>query len=245
MLTIKSLEKSYGERKILQDISVVVPTGKTLAIIGASGCGKSTLLKCIGGILPYEKGSIQLDGIGIENCRQEIGFNFQEHNLFPWLKVHKNLSLGLLARKYATDVIAQKVERVAEDLGIGHLLQCYPNTLSGGEKQRVAIGRILAYEPSLLLLDEPSSALDAITKEKFQDTLVALRESYPLTTVIVTHSIEEAVYLADTIMVMQSNGNFTIHEVSIQKSPHIRKDVAFFEACKQIREALEGGMAYE
>lgn len=241
MLVIHDLKKSYGTREVIKKVNIIVEEGKTLAIIGPSGCGKSTLLRCIAGILPYESGSILLNGKLVQECMQNIGLNLQEHNLFPWLKVHKNLALGLIARHYPKEIIRQKVQAVAGDLRINHLLSCYPNTLSGGEKQRVAIGRILAYEPELLLLDEPSSALDAISKEKFQDTLVALKERYPLTTVLVTHSIEEAVYLGDHIMVMNRKGSYTIQQVKIPKYPDIRKELCFFEACRTIRRALEEG----
>ena len=244
MLEIIGLEKSYGERKILEGINLTLEEGKTLAVIGPSGCGKSTLLRCMGGILPYDKGGIRLKGEKVENCLQEIGLSLQEHNLFPWLKVHKNLELGLIARKVPKPTIQYKVQQVANDLGLSHLLHCYPNTLSGGEKQRVAIGRILAYTPALLLLDEPSSALDAMSKEKFQDTLVTLKEKYPITTVIVTHSIEEAVYLGDYVMIMNSKGQYTLQEIKLLKTPSIRKEVAFFDICREVRERLEEGEGY-
>lgn len=243
MLELKGVKKAFGERILFEDVTLRVEEGQTLTIVGPSGCGKSTLLKCIATVEDYDKGSICLRDKSIEECKMAIGLNLQEHNLFPWLTVYKNISLGLVARKYEKDAIKHKVHQVANDLGIGHLLHCYPGKLSGGEKQRVGIARVLAYTPSLLLLDEPSSALDAMSKEKFQDVLIRLKKQYPITTVMVTHSIEEAVYLGDCIMVMGPTGKYSVHLNTLEKTQDIRKQIAFFNQCKEVRKLLEGSGA--
>ncbi|MGL4362328.1 MAG: ABC transporter ATP-binding protein [Cellulosilyticaceae bacterium] len=245
MLSVSGLSKAYDGNTVLENVSFRVPTNDTLVIIGASGCGKSTLLKCIANIVKYEHGTITFNENDIKQMKNDLGYCLQDQNLLPWLTVRDNLSLGLVARKKSKAEIKSVIETLANELGIEHLLNQYPKTLSGGEKQRVAIGAILAFRPSLLLLDEPSGALDAMTKEKFQDWLKTLQKQYNVTTIVVTHSIEEAVYLGNQIMVMEKGGKYQNYDVEGNKSPKWRKDIQFFEQCKIVRRMLETGEQYE
>lgn len=244
MLQVENLYLRYGEAQVLSDLGFSIMRGKTLAIIGPSGCGKSSLLLCLAGLQSYDSGSITLNGEAVEVVGKQIGLVLQDNHLFPWLTARRNMEMGLIARGAEIKTLRKKVDDVAEVLGISDLLERYPKQLSGGEKQRVGIGRVLCYEPQLLLLDEPSSALDAMNKEKFQDLILNLKNKEERITIIVTHSIEEAVYLGDEIMVMQGDQTYKILPNTLPKGKHMRSEVAFFNQCTKVRRLLEGGDLY-
>ncbi|KQV84418.1 ABC transporter ATP-binding protein [Rhizobium sp. Root1220] len=186
----------------LDDVSVDVAKGEFVTIVGASGCGKSTLLRLLAGLDAATAGQIRHAGADVSEPSLNRGIVFQEPRLFPWLTVEQNVALGLLNTKL---VKARKAELVREHLelvGLGGFATVYPHQLSGGMAQRAGIARGLVSRPNVLLLDEPFGALDAITKARLQDELQEIWAKEGVTMVLVTHDVEEAVYLGDRVVVM-------------------------------------------
>lgn len=241
MLEIKGLKLAYAHKVLLKELTIQLADGESLAIIGPSGCGKSTLLCTIAGLLSPKAGEILIANEPANQMQKSVGLALQDNNLFPWLTVYKNLSLGLKARGYKKDVIKKKIQNIAEELHISHLLHRYPLSLSGGEKQRVAIGCILVWEPKLLMLDEPSSALDALHKERFQDFILEIRKRHKTTLLFVTHSIEEAIVLGEKLLIMCPDGNYELYENELYGFEKIRENPVFYKKCLEVRNRLKLG----
>lgn len=231
-LTIKNVEKSYqlsGESlQVLSGINLDIRAGEFISIVGASGCGKSTLLKLVAGLDTQYGGDIVYQGARIEGTDLSRGIVFQEHRLFPWLTVEGNIALAFSA----TDVPkAERKHRVQEQInlvGLAGFEKAYPHQISGGMSQRVAIARALALRPQLLLLDEPFAALDALTRLKLQQELQRLWEHEGLTTILVTHDVEEAVFLGDRVVVMQSHPGRIKRIVPVDlPRPRVRSTIEF------------------
>jgi sulfonate transport system ATP-binding protein len=209
-LRIQGLGKRYastqaagGELQVLQNIDLVVPEGRFVSIVGASGCGKSTLLRLVLGLDDQYEGRILLDGRPIHGTGPERGIVFQDHRLFPWLTVEQNIALGLRNADLAPH---QKRERVAEHValvGLQGFERSFPHQISGGMAQRVAIARGLVNRPRVLLLDEPFGALDALTRARLQIELQRIWQAERITMLLVTHDVDEAVFLGDAVVVMQ------------------------------------------
>lgn len=186
----------------LQDITATVPEGQFLCLLGPSGCGKSTLLNAMAGFTPLTSGAITVGGQTVREPGPDRGMVFQEYALFPWMSVEDNVRFGLDVKGTPRAQADATVARITEKLGLSDFLKRYPKDLSGGMRQRVAIARILALDPPVMLMDEPFGALDALTRRTLQDELLRIWSEYRKTIVFVTHSIEEAIYLADRILVM-------------------------------------------
>lgn len=204
MLWIDHISKDLGEF-VLRDVSLEVGKGEYLVIIGPTGAGKTILLESIAGIYPPDSGRIMLDGREItyeEPRNRKICMVYQDYMLFPHLSVRDNIAFGLKARKFAPDMVEQRVRKTAELLDISHLLHRRPETLSGGEQQRTAISRAIAMEPSVLLLDEPLSALDGRTREILRRELRKIHHSLNTSVIHITHNFEEVFSLADRVAVM-------------------------------------------
>ena len=205
-LSIQNVNKSFtvdGQKvDVLKDINLEVQEGEFIAIVGHSGCGKSTLLKIIAGLEKNDTGLVTVDGKEVNGPGMGRGMIFQEHRLFPWMSIEKNVQLGLkgLSREEKTKLSGQYLELVK----LSEFKKAYPSQLSGGMSQRAAIARSLVSQPEVLLLDEPFGALDALTKIELQEELLKIRERFHNTMLMVTHDIEEAVYLADRIVVMSA-----------------------------------------
>ena len=205
-LSIQNVNKSFtvdGQKvDVLKDINLEVQEGEFIAIVGHSGCGKSTLLKIIAGLEKNDTGLVTVDGKEVDGPGMDRGMIFQEHRLFPWLSIEKNVQLGLkgLSKEEKTKLSDQYLELVK----LSEFKKAYPSQLSGGMSQRAAIARSLVSQPEVLLLDEPFGALDALTKIELQEELLKIRERFHNTMLMVTHDIEEAVYLADRIVVMSA-----------------------------------------
>lgn len=234
MLEVKNLYKSYGERNILKNISFSLDKGETLSIIGPSGCGKSTLLLSLAELNEISSGEIK-------DKFRDKALILQNNSLFPWKTIKQNIELGLISRKFSKVDINKEINLIAEDLNITHILDKYPSEVSGGERQRAAVARSLVLNPDLLLLDEPSSALDSINKEKFQNLLCKLQEKYNMAYIIVTHNIEEAVVLGKKIAVMNNGKIKKIIDNPYYGRHDIRKSYEFFDKCNEVREYLENG----
>lgn len=206
ILTIQNLTKQFGTgtktKNVLQDINLTVEEGEFLSLIGPSGCGKSTLLRIIGGLDTSYQGRVQFAGREVTGPGRERGFIFQDHRLLPWLTVRENIRFSL------PDDVADAEDTIAQVLSVVNLSQvadAYPGQLSGGMAQRVAIARALANHPRLLLLDEPFGALDAMTKMKLQEVMLKLWQHEGITMILVTHDIDEAVYLGSRVMILDAN----------------------------------------
>ena len=206
-LQLDRLSKQYDVKgvplPVLDNINLVVNPGEFVSIVGSSGCGKSTLLRLIVGLEDHYDGEVQLDGRRVTGTSLDRGIVFQEHRLFPWLTVEQNISLGLLNAKFSE---AQKSRSVREHIalvGLQGFETAYPHQLSGGMSQRVAIARALVNRPEVLLLDEPFGALDALTRAHLQQELHRIWQAEGITMILVTHDVEEAIYLGDQVVVME------------------------------------------
>ena len=186
----------------LQDISLEIPHGQFVCLLGPSGCGKSTLLNAIAGFAPPTSGRVLADGVPVAGPGPERGMVFQEYALFPWMTVEQNVGFGLEIKGMPRAQIAARVGELLKLLSLEDFAKRYPKDLSGGMRQRVAIARVLALDSPIMLMDEPFGALDALTRRNLQDELLRLWAELKKTVIFVTHSIEEAIYLADRIVVM-------------------------------------------
>ncbi len=199
-LKVKNLSKNFGERNILSDISFQVSKGEFICIVGSSGCGKSTLLRAVSGIDTDYEGSVLVNDKEVKKPSKKIGYIFQENRLFPWLTVEENVSFAL--EKERKKEKRKKADEAIKMVGLEFAKKQYPKTLSGGMAQRANIARTLVNKPEILLLDEPFGALDAFTKIHLQEKLCEIRSAEGTTMIMVTHDIEEAVYLADRIIIL-------------------------------------------
>lgn len=193
-----------GDKQViaLKDINLQIQAGEFVCLLGPSGCGKSTLLNALAGFALPSSGAIQVQGQAVSAPGPERGMVFQEYALFPWMTVAQNIGFGLEIKGTAKSERDRIVSQLMEKLGLADFANRYPKDLSGGMRQRVAIARILALDSPIMLMDEPFGALDALTRRNLQDELLRIWAELGKTIVFVTHSIEEAVYLADRIVVM-------------------------------------------
>lgn len=224
-LEIHGLSKAYRiegrELNVLQGIDLKVEPGEFVSIVGASGCGKSTLLRLIVGLEADYQGDILLDGRRIEATGLERGIVFQDHRLFPWMTVRKNILLALKNQPLSQ---AEKERRVAEHIALVNLTgfeNAYPHQLSGGMAQRAAIARALITRPEILLLDEPLGALDALTRVHLQRELQRIWAQQRSTMIMVTHDVEEALYLGDRVIVLDPHPGRIRREIRVDL-PHPR-----------------------
>jgi len=204
-LTLEANEvtKSFGSLQVLNRISLSIAKTEFISIVGPSGCGKSTLLKIIGGLIKPTSGTILLDGVSPVRRRREgyLGFVFQKPVLLPWRKLEQNVRLPLeILHNHSSSHV--RIRKVLELLGLSGFEDAYPRQLSGGMQQRAALARVFLYEPSLLLMDEPFGAVDEITRTRLNFKLLNVWEEYQSTILFVTHSVEEAVLLADRVVVL-------------------------------------------
>jgi len=242
MLTIETLCKTYPNgTHALEKISLNVEAGEIVAMVGGSGCGKTTLLRMISGLEAPTQGHVAIDGEPIFAPHPAVGIVFQEARLLPWLTVAQNIAFGLdhLPRAEQEARVDQALLRV----GLAGYGKRWPRELSGGQAQRVAIVRALVAQPKALLLDEPFSALDALTREDLQDHLLALWEQHRPTLVLVTHDVEEAVALADRAIVLQPKPGRIFADIPIDlPRPRDRLSPEFAEAKRLVLKALDGSI---
>ena len=203
---IESLGKRYGDPETgtlaMADVNVHVRSGEFIAIVGASGCGKSTLLRIVAGFEKATSGSVAVGDKPVAGPGADRGVVFQDYGLFPWLTVRENVMYGPRQKRIKRKDAGATADRFIEAVGLTRFASHYPGQLSGGMQQRVAIARVLAIDPSVLLMDEPFGALDALTRSELQTELRRIHLETKTTVLFVTHSIEEAVYLADRVVVM-------------------------------------------
>ncbi|WP_295844756.1 ABC transporter ATP-binding protein [Tardiphaga sp.] len=231
MLKLDGVGKTYPNGvHALQRFSASIPQGEIVAIIGGSGCGKSTLLRAIAGLDRASTGTIMLDDLDIAAPHEKIGIIFQEPRLLPWLSVADNIGFGLAALPAALrrEKVAQGLARV----GLAEKARAWPRELSGGQAQRVAIARALAPRPAVLLLDEPFSALDAFTRRDLQDHLLDLWADTKPTLLLVTHDVDEAVVLADRVLVMRPRPGLLFVEIAVDLARPRDRASPLFDAVK-------------
>ncbi|MGE7368358.1 ABC transporter ATP-binding protein [Neorhizobium sp. NPDC001467] len=204
-LSVEHVSKSYAlkgsDRLVLRDVNFSVGRNEIVSIVGASGCGKSTLLRLIVGLDDDFRGSISHGADASAGTR--VGMVFQDHRLYPWLTVEANVALALDRSPLSSGEKRDRVRHYIDLVGLSSFLTAYPRQLSGGMAQRAAIARALAQEPDVLLMDEPFGALDSILRMRLQDELLAIWERNRVSIVIVTHDVEEALYLSDRVIVME------------------------------------------
>ncbi len=244
MVRVRGLSVSYQQQNkeipALRDVSFSVPKGSTCALIGPSGCGKSTLLYVLSGLLRSWSGEVLVDGAPVTSCRRQTALILQDYGLLPWKKVYDNVALGLDIRGESREKKYIKVKRVLNEVGLWEMRQRYPSQLSGGQRQRTGIARALALEPDLLLMDEPFSSLDALTREKLQRQLLEIWQEKRMTVVLVTHSIEEAIFLGQRIILLSGSPGRVL---DIVENPRVgeagyRKTAEFHALTTKLREKL-------
>jgi len=245
MLNVENVGKTYPNGvRALEGTSFTVEPGEIVAVIGGSGCGKSTLLRAISGLDRPTRGRIQLDGEPITAPHEKIGIVFQEPRLLPWLTVADNVAFGLTDRP-----MSRRRHRAAGALsrvGLGEKAGVWPRELSGGQAQRVALARALVPQPEVLLLDEPFSALDAFTRVDLQDHLLDLWADLRPMMILVTHDVDEAIVLADRIMVMRSRPGHIFEEIrSDIPRPRDRNSAAFDHVKSRVLMALDRSLVGE
>jgi NitT/TauT family transport system ATP-binding protein len=241
-LQASGIRKSYAKNGRPLDILDVerfaAREGEFITIIGPSGCGKSTLLHIMGGFIPAEAGRIEVYGKEVRGPGPDRGMMFQEFSLFPWKTVAGNIAWGLEVQGWEKPRIEETVRRYLDMTGLADFRNHYPAELSGGMKQRAALARVLAFDPKVLLMDEPFGALDAQTRETMQEELTRLWERTGKTIVFVTHDIEEAVYLGDRVVVLSARPGRIRQEIRIElprpRGLEIKKSMQCHEYRNQI-----------
>lgn len=231
MLQIQHLGKTYGTGAnavpAIDSLSFGVDAGSFVCVVGPSGCGKTTLVRCLAGLLTPSKGSLTLKGKPISGPPAELAVVFQEYSrsLMPWLTVRQNVELPLRHKPMLPARRSELICQSLDSVGLSHCADRYPWQLSGGMQQRVAIARALAYEPQILLMDEPFASVDAQTRAELEDLMLQVRERFGVTILLVTHDIDEAVYLADQVVVL-SRSPTRVQEVLKVDLPGPRHQVA-------------------
>lgn len=221
MLTLTGVSKRYGDTAdgtlAVKDLSFTVGEGEIVTIVGPSGCGKTTVLKLMAGLLAPTAGTIEVDGHRVSGPPEQIALVFQDYanSLYPWMTVADNIAFPLRRMKLPRAERRDRVTRALESVGLPGYSDRYPWQLSGGMQQRVAIARGLAYQPQILLMDEPFGALDAQTRADLEDLVMKVREDFDVTIVFVTHDIDESIYLADRVLVMGPRPTFIDEDVEV------------------------------
>ena len=245
MIEIKNLSVTYQAGQdcyeALANIDLELAAGETCAIIGPSGCGKSTLLKILAGIITRFEGTVEIHGQPVQPQKQIIGFIPQNYGLLPWKNVSENIQLGMKIKHKKGPETEGDMAELLQQLGLQGLETRYPGELSGGQQQRVALARAFLLKPDLLLMDEPFSALDAMTREEIQNLFLQVWREHAVSTVLVTHHVEEAVYLGGKIVILSAppgrisavinNPLFGVEDV--------RNREEFFQLCRTLRKMLK------
>jgi NitT/TauT family transport system ATP-binding protein len=245
-LELQGVSKVFESRRedvvAIEDISLVVEPGEFVCIVGASGCGKSTLLSIVAGLTEPTTGSVTLDGEEIDGPGPDRGLVFQSYSLYPWLSVSRNIAFGLELEGVGRDEIKRRVDHYLGVMKLEKWADARPSQLSGGMRQRVAIARSLVTEPEVLLLDEPFGALDAHTKTLMQEYLLSVWRETGTTVLMVTHDVEEALFLGQRIYVLASHPGHVKREIEVpfgpDRSATIRREERFLDLRDEIRGLL-------
>lgn len=240
----KVFDTENGPLQVVDDVSFGVSDGEFVALVGPSGCGKTTMLNMVAGFMHPSDGTVTLDGEPIVGPSADRGMMFQDYGVFPWLSVEDNIAFGLKlkANRVAAERRRQIVDHYVELMGLGDFRKAYPKTLSGGMRQRLALARAYAVEPDFLLMDEPFGALDAQTRTSMQDLLLGVMGEVKKTVMLITHSVEEALYLASKILVISARPSRIRRVIDVPfgypRTEALRDSSEFSELRGEVREMV-------
>ncbi len=254
MLEINALNKSFQDvsgqsartLRVLEDINLSVPKNQFVCLLGSSGCGKTTLLRTVAGLNYADSGTISLEGKLVEGPGPDRSMVFQNYGLLPWRTVMGNVEFGLEVRGIRKAARRAACQKYIERVGLGGFENHYPHQISGGMQQRTALARAFSKEPKILLMDEPFAAVDAQTRERLQEELLTIWNTMKTTVLFVTHSVDEAIYLADRVIVMGSRPGRIVADITTElPRPRSDSDVKtlarFDELRRVVRRALDDG----
>ena len=235
-IELKNINKSFGDFQASKDVNFAIEKGKLVGLLGPSGSGKTTILRMLAGLEHQDSGDICINGNVVNDLpssQRGIGFVFQNYALFPYLTVYDNIAYGLKIQKKDKKFIKQRVTELLDLVGHPGLEKRYPDQLSGGQRQRIALARALAPNPEVLLLDEPFGALDALTRIQMQKEILRIQEKEGTTIVMVTHDIDEAIYLGDRIVVMSARPGEIKDIIEVDRAAAGKRSGAEFAAYKK------------
>jgi ABC-type nitrate/sulfonate/bicarbonate transport system ATPase subunit len=242
-VTVRDLSKSFALKdqrlSVLRNLNLDIRNGESLAIVGPSGCGKTTLLRILAGLETPDSGTVEIDGAPVHGVGKERAVIFQEPRLLPWLNVLRNVAFGLETRGLPQAEAESRARRYIKLVGLSEFEAALPGQLSGGMAQRVGIARALTVQPEILLLDEPLGALDAMTKITLQKELVRIWHEEAVTMIVVTHDLEEAIYLADRVLILpkEKGARPSLRDIDLPR-PRDRSDPAFQAHRRDLMELL-------
>jgi ABC-type nitrate/sulfonate/bicarbonate transport system ATPase subunit len=238
-IQVRDLTKSFGNLVVLDDISFNVGEGEFLSIVGPTGCGKTTFLNCLSKLMPTTNGNIFIDGEEANPKKHNISFVFQEPTCMPWRTVKENVAYGMQVKGFSKDKIEERLKYILDLVGLSDTANLYPNQVSASMEQRIAVARAFAVDPDLLLMDEPYGQLDVKLRYYLEDELVRLWQTLSATVIFVTHNIEEAVYVAERILVLSNKPTKIKAEVKVDlPRPRSLIDPKFVEIRKQVTELI-------
>jgi ABC-type nitrate/sulfonate/bicarbonate transport system ATPase subunit len=238
-IQVKDLTKSFGDLLVLDNISFNVAEGEFLSIVGPTGCGKTTFLNALSKLIPTTKGNIFIDGEAADPKKHNISFVFQEPTCMPWRTVRENVAYGMEVKGFPKDKLAERLKYILDLVGLTSTADLYPNQVSASMEQRIAVARAFAVNPDLLLMDEPYGQLDVKLRYYLEDELIRLWKTLKATVIFVTHNIEEAVYVAERILVLSTKPTKIKAEVKVDlPRPRSLIDPKFVELRKQVTELI-------
>ncbi len=237
---VQNLTKKFGDLTVLDNISFNIKKGEFLCVVGPTGCGKTTFLNLLSCLIEPTSGSLLIDGEPASPKKHNLAFVFQEASSFPWLTVEDNIALGLKVKKLSENIIKERVDKIIDFMGLDKFRKSYPNQLSVSTEQRMVIGRAFAMMPDLLLMDEPYGQMDIKMRFYLEDEVIRLWKELGITVVFITHNIEEAVYLAERVLILTNKPATVREEVKIDL-PHPRNvaDPEFIRLRKYITEKIK------
>ena len=241
-LIVNNLSKRFGEKLILDRLSLAMQSGEFMALVGSSGSGKSTILRLIAGLEHPSSGSISVDGKPVSSPGPDRGMVFQKYSLYPWLNAAENVAFGMRLQRLKPAEIRERTAYFLEVVGLSEAADKLPRELSGGLQQRVAIARALATNPSILLLDEPFGALDLQLRESMQDFLLKLWQRTGLTVLLITHDVEEALVLAQRVHVLAPNPGRIVRSIDVALGKHDLDQLRLSSDFLALRRSLSGTM---
>ncbi len=238
-VVVSNLTKQFGELLVLDNINFNVGEGEFLCIVGPTGCGKTTFLNLLSKLIPFTKGNIYIDNEIADPKRHNISFVFQEPSCMPWRMVRQNIAYGMEVKKFPQKEMEERLEKTMKLVGLTDCADLYPNQISSSMEQRVAIARAFAAKPDLLLMDEPYGQLDVKLRYYLEDELISIWQEFKSTVIFVTHNIEEAVYLAERVLILSSKPTTIKAEINVDlPRPRNFLDPKFVEIRKEVTDLI-------